>query len=151
SAKPTLTEPEPAPQPDVEEEEAPQPSRELSEEECRQILRSHRLKYTLLTGSLAKENEQKKPKKPKTEGKDDKKQHQGLYPRPLESFSELKRTYGVSPKLAENLAREKYKTPTEVQLGSLPLLLRPNAALPEYDVSDKDAALDFIAVAPTGS
>lgn len=154
SAKPTRAEPEPGPQPDVEEEEAPPPSRELTEEECRQILRSHRLKYTLLTGSLAKENERQKKskKKPRTEEKDDKKQQkQGLYPRPLESFSELKGTYGVSSKLSENLAREKYKTPTEVQLGSLPLLLRPSAALPGYNISDDDAALDFMAVAPTGS
>lgn len=155
SAKPAPAEPQPDAQPEVEEEEdTPQPSRELSEEECRQILRSHRLKYTLLAGSLAEDNERRKKKKSKkkAKGEEDKKQEkQGLYPRPLESFSELRRTYGVSPKLAENLAREKYRTPTEVQLGSLPLLLRPGTALPGYDLPDGDAPLDFMAVAPTGS
>lgn len=153
STKPARAEPDPAPQPDVEEEAAPQPSKELSEEECRQILRSHRLKYTLLTGALSKESQRKKKKSKKAKGeeKDKKPEKQGLFPRPLESFSELRGTYGVSSKLAENLAREKYRTPTEVQLGSLPLLLHPSVALPGHDIPNEDAALDFMAVAPTGS
>lgn len=160
SAKPSRAEPEPEPEPEAqtqaqEEEDAPQPSRDLSEDECRQILRSHRLKYTLLSGPLSKESEKKKKKakKAKTEEKDkkDKKQEkQGLYPRPLESFSELGGSYGVSPKLMENLVREKYRVPTEVQLGCLPLLLRPSAALPGYNIPE-DASVDFMAVAPTGS
>lgn len=161
SVKPPRAEPEPEPETKAqekaqEEEDAPQPSRDLTEEDCRQVLRSHRLKYTLLSGPLSKESEkkEKKKKKAKTEekGKKDKKQEkQGLYPRPLETFSELGASYGVSPKLMENLERETYTMPTEVQLGCLPLLLRPSAALPGYNVPENEASVDFLAVAPTGS
>ncbi len=128
------------------------PAKKLSEEECRQLLRSHRLKMTL----LSKEEEKKKSKKSKKKKsaaeeskKDDKKQKQ-LFPQPLESFGQLRSTYGISRRVAENLLAQSYRVPTEVQMGSLPLLLRPELALGE-DAGDVAGGVDFLAVAPTGS
>ncbi|SPO02364.1 related to ATP-dependent RNA helicase ROK1 [Cephalotrichum gorgonifer] len=157
-AKPARTESEPEPRTEPETGTAPaEPSRELTEDECRQILRSHRLKYTLLAGTLPRESDgenkrKKKKKKAKTEEKGKKEKQEGFYPRPLVSFSELRGDYGVAAQLMENIKGESYKIPTEVQLGSLPLLLRPSSALPGYDISGgEDATVDFMAVAPTGS
>ncbi|KAJ9151668.1 p-loop containing nucleoside triphosphate hydrolase protein [Coniochaeta hoffmannii] len=131
----------------------------LPEEECRQILRSHRLKFTLLADRLeeATSMPSKKSKKDgeaarKKEKKEkDKKQ---FYPQPLNSFSELQDLYDVSPKLLENIARQGFKIPTEVQMGSLPLLLKPKKALKhasETDMVNVKHGVDFVAVAPTGS
>ena len=126
----------------------PVPGKRLSEEECRQVLRSHRLKVTLL--SKHEEMKVKKSKKKKKAAvdvkKEDKKQ---LSPQPLESFGELRSTYGISRRVAENLITEGYRTPTEVQLGSLPVLLRPDLALGDEDGWAR--GVDFLAVAPTGS
>lgn len=123
----------------------------LSEEECRQLLRSHRLKITLLSkreDTSKVKKSKKKQKKAATETKKDGKQPQ-LFPQPLESFGELRSTYGISRRVSENLVKEGYRIPTEVQLGSLPLLLRPDLALTDED--GLDSGVDFIAVAPTGS
>lgn len=139
----------------------------LDEDECRRILRSHRLKLTLLTdkkAAKAAEEEEKKKKKKKSskkskkaeevKDKDDKVQ---VFPQPLTAFSQLRHTYGISPRLADNLDRLLYRIPTEVQMGSLPLLLDPELALrhattlPPGTGVGKEAGVDFMAVAPTGS
>lgn len=130
----------------------------LPEDECRQILRSHRLKFTLVSGRSedAAAGPGKKSKKDegttKKDAKDkDKKQ---FYPQPLNSFSELQDLYDVSPKLVENIAKQAFKLPTEVQMGSLPLLLKPKKALKhasDTDMVNAKHGIDFVAVAPTGS
>ncbi|RYP56288.1 hypothetical protein DL771_012075 [Monosporascus sp. 5C6A] len=141
---------------------APEPAREkkaalptLDEEEVRQILRSHRLKFTLLSSRDVSRTKVKKSKKKDSvqpKAKDAKPQ---LYPQPLNSFSELRSIYNISTRLGENLARQGYRIPTEVQLGSLPLLLDPRAALRAPPVEGVDFGaydgIDFLAVAPTGS
>lgn len=135
-------------------------TQQLTEDECRQLLRSHRLKLTFLLKpetSLRVNKPSKKVKKSKKikveevgAGKDDK----SLFPQPLMSFSELRTVYEVSRRVADNLVTQGYREPTEVQLGSLPLLLRPELALrgptQEGLLSNNDA-VDFLAVAPTGS
>ncbi|EON98552.1 putative atp dependent rna helicase protein [Phaeoacremonium minimum UCRPA7] len=124
----------------------------LDEDECRQLLRSHRLKFTLLSSRQEKKTKVKKSKKKKAlkvEPTEEKKQ---LFPQPLKSFSELRSTYDVSSRLADNLDAQSYKIPTEVQLASLPLLLRPEVALPSLDGDNTwGEGVDFMAVAPTGS
>ncbi|KLU84027.1 ATP-dependent RNA helicase ROK1, partial [Magnaporthiopsis poae ATCC 64411] len=150
----------------------------LELDECKRIMRSHRLKFTLsqlhqplkesAASKLEAEEDVKKKEKRKKLGKgeeeataaavessfrsDEKKQ---IYPQPLVSFSELRHTYRISPRLADNLARDGYKVPTEVQLGSLPLLLRPDFALSRCENAAKEATegggVHFLAVAPTGS
>ncbi|RYP29612.1 hypothetical protein DL767_006664 [Monosporascus sp. MG133] len=136
------------------EKKAALPTRD--EEEVRQILRSHRLKFTLLSSSRdVSRNKVKKSKKKdsvKPKAKDAKPQ---LYPQPLNSFSELRSIYNISTRLGENIAKQGYRIPTEVQLGSLPLLLDPKAALRASPVEGVDFGaydgIDFLAVAPTGS
>ncbi|KAF4438366.1 ATP-dependent RNA helicase ROK1 [Fusarium acutatum] len=125
------------------------PSRLLSEDECRQLLRSHRLKITLLskTEDQSKVKKSKKKKKAAVEVKKDGKKQ--LFPQPLDSFGELRNAYGLSNKVADNLVFQGYRVPTEVQMGSLPLLVHPKAALKDED--GLEAGVDFLAIAPTGS
>ncbi|RBR20521.1 hypothetical protein FVER53590_00633 [Fusarium verticillioides] len=125
------------------------PSRLLSEDECRQLLRSHRLKITLLskTEDQPKVKKSKKKKKSAVEVKKDGKKQ--LFPQPLDSFGELRNAYGLSNKVADNLVFQGYRVPTEVQMGSLPLLVNPQAALKDED--GLGAGVDFLAIAPTGS
>ncbi|KAM3450836.1 hypothetical protein MY3296_005793 [Beauveria thailandica] len=130
------------------------PAKRISEEECRQILRSHRLKVTLLSKQEEEPKKVTKSKKKKAavEGskKDDKKKAQ-LFPQPLETFGQLRSTYGISRRISENLVAQSYRVPTEVQLGSLPLLLEPKQALGDCDAEGLENGVDFLAVAPTGS
>ncbi|CAG7557172.1 unnamed protein product [Fusarium equiseti] len=147
--------PEPVAKEAVETEEpvqAPKPTRSsqtLSEDECRQLLRSHRLKITLLSKpeDQSKVKKSKKKKKAAVEVKKDSKKQ--LFPQPLDSFGELRQAYGLSDKVADNLVFQGYRVPTEVQMGSLPLLVHPQAALKDED--GLDGGVDFLAIAPTGS
>lgn len=146
-------------------------ARLLDEDECRLIFKSHRLKFTVLAGgtdAAAEEEEEepvrKKSKKQKGDGKkdvldegkkkkDDKMKQ--LFPQPLNKFGELRHIYGIAPTLADNIARQGFRVPTEVQMGALPLLLRPSLALKKVkgDVVkvDEELGVDFLGVAPTGS
>jgi len=121
----------------------------LDEEECRQILRSHRLKVTLLSKRAAKKV--KKSKKSKSSKKPEVKNKE-LYPQPLVSFAHLRTIYGISGRLNQNLAQQGYKIPTEVQMGGLPLLLQPETALgSSVEELGEKGDVDLLAVAPTGS
>ncbi|KAH6651199.1 P-loop containing nucleoside triphosphate hydrolase protein [Chaetomium tenue] len=163
--------PEAAPT-DVEESPKKRKIKLLDEDECRQILRSHRLKFTILsdqpqTEATAEEEEpaskkkSSKKKKKEAEGKgekdkkDKKDEHKKqIFPQPLTSFSELRHTYDVSPQLAANIAAQGFRVPTEVQMASLPLLLQPATALKKSGgagIPNIDNGADFLAVAPTGS
>jgi ATP-dependent RNA helicase DDX52/ROK1 len=126
------------------------PAELLDEEECRQILRSHRLKLHLLPIPKP-EKKAKKSKKSKSSSKPEKLKPRELYPQPLQSFSDLRTTYGISKRLAENLADQGYKIPTEVQMGSLPLLLKPEIALGDASQDIGEGGINLLAVAPTGS
>jgi ATP-dependent RNA helicase DDX52/ROK1 len=55
--------------------------------------------------------------------------------------------------MAENLANQGYKIPTEVQMGSLPLLLQLGTALGSsaQELAGYEDGVDLLAVAPTGS
>ncbi|CRK25121.1 hypothetical protein BN1708_014143 [Verticillium longisporum] len=129
----------------------------LSDDECRQILRSHRLKLTLLSSrrSKAPKVTKSKKKKKKTVAVEVKDEPLQLHTQPLTSFRALETVYAIAPRLAQNLQQEAYKVPTEVQLGSLPILLRPKLAfgkVPERkEIGDSAKGVNFLAVAPTGS
>ncbi|GAP88175.1 putative ATP-dependent RNA helicase ROK1 [Rosellinia necatrix] len=131
----------------------------LDDDEVRQVLRSHRLKFTLLSkheDKKAKVTKSKKKKKEKAEpqmkAKDTKKV---LFPQPLVSFTQLRTTWKLSARLEENLASQGYRIPTEVQLGSLPLLIQPENAVSATSAADlgiePKGGVHFLAVAPTGS
>lgn len=136
------------------------------EDESKRILRSHKLKITVLEDFAPQEKEaepEKKKKKRKKEKevkakKKDAKKH--LFPQPLTAFAQLRSRYGISRRLAENLKEQAYTLPTEVQLGVLPLLLRSRKAGEGHvDNGKTDGAsgaeyrgdVDLLSVAPTGS
>jgi ATP-dependent RNA helicase DDX52/ROK1 len=133
--------------------DSPAPLALLDENECRQTLRSHRLKVTMLppAQSATKTKKSKKDKKSKKELKPAKEEYKQLYPQPLMGFDELKTTYKISSRLAENIAAQGFKLPTEVQMGSLPLLLDPSVALGASEEEGLASGVDLLAVAPTGS
>lgn len=125
----------------------------LDENECKQILRSHRMKFTLLSNGPAKKVKVKKSKKKaKAVSEDAKQTKKPLFPQPLRAFNELRSSYNISPRLADNIEAQGYKEPTEVQMASMPLLLDPTVALSKT-VGDEvlRGSVDFMAVAPTGS
>jgi ATP-dependent RNA helicase DDX52/ROK1 len=129
-------------------------SKLLDEDECRQILRSHRLKITLLPSVNAQNKKIKKLKKEKLSKKaSSKEEYKQVYPQPLQAFGDLRTIYGISGRMAENLASQGYKIPTEVQMGSLPLLLQPKTALGSSakELGAYEDGVDLLAVAPTGS
>ncbi|KAI8624802.1 ATP-dependent RNA helicase ROK1 [Xylariaceae sp. FL1651] len=129
----------------------------LDDEEVRQVLRSHRLKFTLLSdhdSQRAKVTKSKRKKKEAlaTKPKDAKKV---LFPQPLISFAQLRTAWKLSPRLEENLSKQGYQIPTEVQLGSLPLLIQPEKAISAATATElgieTEKGIHFLAVAPTGS
>ncbi|MCJ1281086.1 RNA-dependent ATPase rok1 [Xylographa opegraphella] len=128
----------------------------LSHEECRRIFKSHKIKVTLLKKCENGAFNGKKHKKARSSvATTEKPLMIPVYPQPLRSFAELRSHYGVSKRLAENLDSQGYRTPTEVQLGSLPLLLGTNEdrGLPKSMDDHKDVkdVVDLLTVAPTGS
>lgn len=148
----------PAPAPADEEEksskkQAKDDTPPMSHDEIYQILKGHKLKFTILSSQEEKKSKvkksKKKDKKQKVEVKAADGKQQQLYPRPLTSFNELQGVYNVSARLVANLAEHGYRLPTEVQMGSLPLLLNPRSAI--TDTLDDADHVNFLAVAPTGS
>lgn len=99
-------------------------------------LRSHRIKVTLLHSSRSQDHALKSKKR---------KREDDLVYDPLQTFSELHTKYEISGRLSQNLKAQGYKIPTEVQMGTLPLLLKPTVA--SHIATD----VDLLAVAPTGS
>ncbi|KAK8208692.1 ATP-dependent RNA helicase-like protein rok1 [Phyllosticta capitalensis] len=133
-------------------EEAKDEAQPMDEEECKRILRSHKVKVTVLEDynkakqeQMEAERKSKKRKKSKesVEAPAKKKAKEQLYPEPLTSFKQLRSRHGISRRLAENIEAQGYSMPTEVQLASLPLLLQGTA--PESN------GIDLLTVAPTGS
>ncbi|KAF1971644.1 P-loop containing nucleoside triphosphate hydrolase protein [Bimuria novae-zelandiae CBS 107.79] len=138
------------------------------EDESKRILRSHKLKVTVLEDFAPKEEEaqpEKKKKKRKKEKKEKEKKKEAkkqLFPQPLTSFAQLRSRYVISRRLAENLKEQAYTLPTEVQLGALPLLLKSRkvdreghnvhqATADDMSGAQYGGDVDLLSVAPTGS
>ncbi|KAI7544340.1 P-loop containing nucleoside triphosphate hydrolase protein [Hortaea werneckii] len=126
------------------------PENDISDQDARAVLKKHKLKVTWLN---PKEKAKKEKRKSKSEEKVKKPKPQ-LFPHPLQSFRGMKQKYEVGNKLAGNIEVQGYDTPTEVQLGALPLLLEePKRYLPQENRSDESDGqeVDLLTVAPTGS
>ena len=138
------------------------------EDECKRILRSHKLKIAVLEDfstqveELRGEKKKSKKRKKEREVKEKEKKKdtkQQLFPQPLTDFAQLRTRYGISRRLAENIAEQGYRIPTEVQLGALPLLLPENTHQKQNGTLGEDKAdgmhyagnIDLLTVAPTGS
>lgn len=124
-------------------------------EERKRILKEHRLKVTHL----------RPPSLPSAKGKNKSKAGQKLdesrspiSPSPLLAFPDLVPRFAVSRKILSNVVEQGFDTPTEVQLGALPLLLDdPTAFIPESELDShvesngQRSTIDLLTVAPTGS
>lgn len=131
----------------------------LKAEDCRRLLKQHKLKITLFDIDIDSEG------RPAKRGKNELRLHSQawkkntntqLLPQPLTSFEELSSKYGISKRLAASLNSQGYSKPTEVQMGSLPVLLGSDddRGLSQRRASGKKSRrseIDLITVAPTGS
>ncbi|KAJ5872952.1 uncharacterized protein N7529_005305 [Penicillium soppii] len=125
----------------------------MDEVQRRTILNSHKIKVTDMrdlddiqqseSTKDSKDSKKKKKKSKKEEApvlsKKEQKRARRLFPEPLLDFKELRSKYKISSRLAENVADQGFTVPTEVQLGTLPLLL------------GESSEPDLLVVAPTGS
>lgn len=136
----------------------------MDEVQCRTVLNAHKIKVTDMRDmdeiqpqaqTASEEPKKKKKKRSKqqeeepaaaapTLSKKEQKKARRLFPQPLVSFKELRTKYKISRRLAENVAEQGFTVPTEVQLGSLPLLLVGSKSAEKVDP-------DLLVVAPTGS
>ncbi|KAI4191241.1 MAG: hypothetical protein LQ346_004794 [Caloplaca aetnensis] len=131
-------------------------------DEWRTTLKQNRVKVTLLKPKLHNEDDHRKrherlSQRSQKTADHVKKSHAQLTPRPLQRFSHLSTEYDVSRRIGRNLEAQGYTMPTEVQLGSIPILLGE-----DYDrglrMGDKKechghhrSGVDLLTVAPTGS
>ncbi|KAL9000205.1 MAG: hypothetical protein Q9169_001107 [Polycauliona sp. 2 TL-2023] len=133
----------------------------LGQDDCRKILKQNRLKVTLLevdSSAEKKHRERHKLLSGRTNADARKgKTHGHLTTQPLQSFGHLGPKYNVSRRLARNLELQGYRHPTEVQLGSLPLLLGNDRDRGLQDAGSNQlednsrSEVDLLTVAPTGS
>ena len=130
----------------------------LNEDECRRVLKRNKIKVTLLDGDHRAEVESQKCQKTAHQKMSSQSvAHTLLSPQPITSFKQLRHKYRISKRLAENLDIQRYVDTTEVQLGSLPLLLGSDEdrGLNLKEASSrkkfKRSHVDLLTVAPTGS
>ncbi|KAF3284402.1 RNA-dependent ATPase rok1 [Orbilia oligospora] len=71
-----------------------------------------------------------------------------IFPTPIQTFEELRTNYNISKRLYENVMVQNFAAPTEVQMGSLPLLLDGTRHLVH---GLEECNLDLMTIAPTGS
>ena len=117
----------------------------LTEEQCKKLLKLHKLKICVLSDLPI----------PKHTMVNSAKTLPQLVSQPLESFRDLGAWFSASRRLTENIASQGYVTPTEVQLGSMPLLLgsdedRGLDIFKSHSTTSK-ADVDLLTIAPTGS
>lgn len=143
----------------------------MDESQRRSILKTHKIKVSDLRdleeilpakfGDATKEKEKEKKKKKEKKEKKEKpavpeltkkqqKELRRLYPEPLVSFQQLRKKYRISRRLAENIAEQGFSVPTEVQMGSLPLLLGHSPYSGQTQPAETPEP-DLAVVAPTGS
>ncbi|KAG8533840.1 uncharacterized protein KY384_001581 [Bacidia gigantensis] len=128
----------------------------LLQDECRKIMRKHKLKVVALTG----QPNRRTPKDPsrsssESSSKRDKNGREQLCVQPLTAFTQLRSTYGISRRLYENILAQGYQEPTEVQIGSMPLLMGSDQerglSEPRKKIKKIRSDIDLLTVAPTGS
>ena len=130
----------------------------LDKGSCRQILKRNKLKITLLVDkdrAIQDSKSSRKATKSATRKESNTNGQVQLTPRPLLSFEELRSRYRISRRLAENLQAQGFAQPTDVQLGSLPLLLgsdEDKGLPPASSRSTRSrSSIDLLTIAPTGS
>ncbi|KAI9725654.1 MAG: RNA-dependent ATPase rok1 [Chrysothrix sp. TS-e1954] len=137
---------------------------ESAEDASKRILKEHRLKITQLWSSdlgkskrdavLSPRRKSGKKIKNATGSIRQTKRKRELFPVPLTDFTQLESRYKIPRRLYENVTRLGFAQPTEVQMGSLPLLLdgRSVAATETHHRGKNGMPFaHLLAVAPTGS
>ncbi|CAF9913199.1 MAG: RNA-dependent ATPase rok1 [Heterodermia speciosa] len=127
--------------------------------ERRKILKQNKLKIALLADGQKAKGANATPTKEIQNPNTKKHDRSLLISEPLTSFEELRTRYRISRRLAENLDAQGYRYPTEVQVGSLPLLLgsdedrglATDQAREPHSSKVPRSDLDLLTVAPTGS
>ena len=137
-------------------------STSMPQDECRRILKLHKIKVVRLESAndygspdstvKSKKNTSHK----KGSGSAAHSSKTPVFPQPLMSFAEMETRFGVDRRLAANLAKQAYSTPTEVQLAGIPLLLpdrddQNSESNGAAGVSSGRQNIDLLTVAPTGS
>ena len=135
---------------------------DFDEDECRRVLKKHKLMVTVLENASAGRSKSAAALEDISATKSrsivqPKSTYKRLWPQPLTSFNDLTRKYQLSKRVAMNLDAQGFLSPTEVQLGSLPILLGTDKdrGLPDKTKktaqSTRKSHIDLLTVAPTGS
>lgn len=130
---------------------------DLGEEESSRTMKKHKLKVTILRSESEFQHSQSEIQSRIHSAVVGKKARPQICPQPLTSFTQLRTKYGISRRLAENLEAQGYMEPSEVQMGSLPLLLGTDEDRGLNSRQDKRgergsrAEVDLLTIAPTGS
>lgn len=141
--------------PPSREEEPEQRIEMVGEDVCKQILKKHKLKVTVLDDSkIYGKRVKSQPGVKTTQDSKDGNARTQIWPQPLTHLGQLRQKYGISRRLSENLAAQGYREPTEVQIAALPLLLGTDQDR-GFDISKHKerptSKVDLVTVAPTGS
>lgn len=129
----------------------------LGDEERWRYLKKHKLKITVLGDASRLQDSHHEISARTTSTTAGKTAHFQISPQPLTSFLQLRSKYGISRRLAENLEAQGYTDPSEVQMGSLPLLLGTDKdrglslRRAEKSETGSKADIDLLTIAPTGS
>ena len=127
------------------------------EENVKRLLKAKKIGVSILTASTGSNADQTSFKPPKEAQRSGSKEgYRKLFPSPLSSFRQLRSEFGISRRLDENLRAQGFHEPTEVQTGSLPLLLgsdKQRGLEPDVDMTTQQhrSEIDLLTVAPTGS
>ncbi|KAF8538130.1 P-loop containing nucleoside triphosphate hydrolase protein [Trichophaea hybrida] len=126
-------------------------------DEIKFTLRTHKLKFTILatptpklTAPVKKKKTGSKKQAEAEEPKKKLKRPELLIP-PLTDFSHLQSTaygYSLSKRVYSNILAQGYSTPTQVQMGALPILMKQDLSIEGVPAG---APIDFLTCAPTGS
>ncbi|KIW90047.1 uncharacterized protein Z519_09478 [Cladophialophora bantiana CBS 173.52] len=111
-------------------------SSQLSESEIRRLHKKHKIKIVDLNRfrATSKSSESRKTQKEQSR----------IFPQPLTSFEQLRVNYELNAALARNISDQAYFEPTEVQIATLPLLLR-------ISKEGQRTEPNLLTIAPTGS
>ncbi|KAF9885945.1 RNA-dependent ATPase rok1 [Aspergillus nanangensis] len=153
------------PQPDQDDVSESDEDDAMDEVQRRTILNAHKIKVTDLrdlnqiqSAQVPADESKKKKKKRKQQEeeaskiltKKEQKKARRLFSQPLVSFKELRTKYKISRRLAGNIAEQGFTVPTEVQLGTIPLLLG-DSTVSQDSQPGQPVEPDLLVVAPTGS
>ena len=129
----------------------------LDQAESWRTLKKHKLKVTILGSASELQDTHREKRTSAHSAIVGKKARSQISPQPVASFRQLRSKYGISRRLAENLDAQGYKEPSEVQMGSIPLLLGTDEERGLSSRRDKSgergsrADIDLLTIAPTGS